>query len=362
MDILFLINVASGFADSCWSFLDQAPQPPSIESVQAATDALIDVGAIERVSTGTAKKLERLTPLGYHLAKLPVDVKLGKMLVFGAFFQCIDPVLTIAASLSSKSPFSAFVTDAALAKAKQRSFEDPDSDFLTYCNVFDAYSEAAARSASEGKRFCRDNYLNHLALREISDARNQFTDLLRGIGFIDSDIVDHNVLKACHSNRNAKKSEVIHSVILAGLYPNILHLEKSASMNHSMWHKDERVYFHGASVNSAKKQFSSKENWVVFYEKFGTSNRTSVSTTAFVNPFALLLFGGSIVINHAKREVIVDDWMNIGMSAQTSVMLKELRKKVDSFLQRRIEITCDSTDMEQLGLVDGIVKILVSSN
>ena len=46
-----------------------------------------------------------LTPLGQHLARLPVDVRLGKMLVLGAMFGCLDPVTTAVAVLSTKSPF-----------------------------------------------------------------------------------------------------------------------------------------------------------------------------------------------------------------------------------------------------------------
>jgi ATP-dependent RNA helicase DHX36 len=48
---------------------------------------------------------EDLTPLGYHLAKMPVDPQTGKMLLFGAVFSCLDPILTIAASLNFKDAF-----------------------------------------------------------------------------------------------------------------------------------------------------------------------------------------------------------------------------------------------------------------
>lgn len=359
--------LASGFANNCMEFLDQAPQPPSKESVEAAINVLYDVGAI--ASKSDARHSEHLTPLGKHLAKLPVDVKLGKMLIYGALFQCIDPILTIAASLSSKSPFSAFANDAAVAKAKQRVFSDPDSDFITYCNVWDAYSEAAETSSSAGRRFCQENYLNHVALKEIGDGRRQYLDLLCGIGFLDRNIlmesgsrIDSKRLKPCIFNRNAKKVEVVHAVICAGLYPNVARLEQSTSMNVSILHKEERIYFHRNSVNAAKKRFCSSECWMVFYEKFGTPTRTSVSTTAFVHPFALLLFGGSVTVKHTERTVIVDNWMSIGMSAQTGCILRELRKKVDLLLQRMIEHAADSNEMEKLDLsmIDGIINILDS--
>jgi ATP-dependent RNA helicase DHX29 len=47
---------------------------------------------------------EALTPLGMHLAHLPVDVHLGKMILYGSLFRCLDPILTIAAALAFKSP------------------------------------------------------------------------------------------------------------------------------------------------------------------------------------------------------------------------------------------------------------------
>ena len=45
---------------------------------------------------------EQLTPLGFHLAQLPMDPQTGKMILFGAIFGCLDPVLSVAASLSFK--------------------------------------------------------------------------------------------------------------------------------------------------------------------------------------------------------------------------------------------------------------------
>ena len=48
---------------------------------------------------------EELTALGYHLARLPVVPRVGRMILFGAIFSCLDPVLTIAGSLDFKEPF-----------------------------------------------------------------------------------------------------------------------------------------------------------------------------------------------------------------------------------------------------------------
>lgn len=48
---------------------------------------------------------ENLTPLGYHLARLPIAPQMGKMILFGAIFSCLDPILSIAAALDFKDPF-----------------------------------------------------------------------------------------------------------------------------------------------------------------------------------------------------------------------------------------------------------------
>lgn len=48
---------------------------------------------------------EELTPLGYHLAALPVSPRVGKMILFGTIFSCLDPVLTVASVLGFKDPF-----------------------------------------------------------------------------------------------------------------------------------------------------------------------------------------------------------------------------------------------------------------
>lgn len=270
LEEICLSILASGFAKSCLSFLSQAPEPPSEQSIRAAIDVLHDVGAIERSEEKGTTQHDQLTPLGQHLAKLPVDCRLGKMLIFSTLFQCVDPVLTITACLSSQSPFSNFVNDAAVAKAKQQSFADPDSDFMTYCNLWEAYSKALEESHSAVRQFCRDNYLSQAALREISDARRQFLGLLQSIGFL-GDLVKGEKLKTSVFNKHARKQELVNSVICAGLIPNVAHLEQRQMAEYIMWHNTERLYFHKASVNASKKRFSSSENWVVFHEKFGES-------------------------------------------------------------------------------------------
>lgn len=75
----------------------EAVDPPSPKNIRRAIDSLKEVKALTN--------MENLTPLGMQLAKLPLDVFLGKLIIHGAFFKCLDASLSIAAILSSKSPF-----------------------------------------------------------------------------------------------------------------------------------------------------------------------------------------------------------------------------------------------------------------
>lgn len=81
-------------------FLQKVLDPPSIEAVRLSLNTLRTINALE-LRGGS----EELTPLGFHLAQLPLDPQTGKMILMGAIFSCLDPVLSVAASLSFKDAF-----------------------------------------------------------------------------------------------------------------------------------------------------------------------------------------------------------------------------------------------------------------
>ena len=325
--------LGAGLANNCMDFLLKAPQPPTEISVKNALKVLEEVGAIYPQEPKDHSEIvdERLTPLGIHLAKLPVHVRLGKMLIFGALFKVLDKALTIAACLSSKSPFSANLTDSRQAEAAHRSFADSSSDFLTMCNVWESFASACQAEQSNGRNFCDKNYLNYTAMVEISDARKHFIDLLSQIGFIDEkNFQSADRIMSSPYNKNVRHERVVSAVVCAGLYPNLAHAAKGHSGQVPiLWHKGEQVYFHKNSVNYRKKGLDSE--WVVFHEKFAT-HRVHVCNTSLVHPFSILLFGGTIVVKHLERAVIVDDWIELKVAAQTGLMFRELRSKIASLL------------------------------
>jgi ATP-dependent RNA helicase DHX29 len=344
--------LAGSMSKSCQEFLQQAPQPPDAATIQTALDVLMEVGAVQQEGT-------TLTSLGRHLAKLPVDVHLGKMLVMGSLFKCLDRVLTIAATLSSKSPFASSLNDGADIKAKHKQFHDPDSDFATLCNVFERYDAARVKSNAEGRAFCQSNYLNQGAMYDIRSLRFEFLNLLCSAGFVSKDdclsFASPAWLKT-FVNQNVNDWSIVHAVVCAGLWSNIAVVKESKPGSISLWKKDQEIFFHRSSVNASKKRFAHGEEFVCYFERFGTTKRESISTTCFVDPIPLLLFGGDSVVLHTERRVVIGGWLDIKMSAQVGVLLKRLRQQIDLLLQQLIDSTAKS--MEMLDTIDNIVAIL----
>jgi hypothetical protein len=114
---------------------------------------------------------------------------------------------------------------------------------------------------------------------------------------------------------------------------------------------------------NAKTPAHLPSSWIAFHEKFGTSNRVSVSTTCFVHPFSLMIFGGSLVVKHTERKVCLDEWIELGIAAKTGVMFRELRKQVDLLLKDVIKGADSKTktpesDEKATLMVEGIVQLL----
>jgi ATP-dependent RNA helicase DHX29 len=141
--------------------LSRAPDPPAVEAVRDALKTLTEAGALDAEGA--------LTPLGHHLARLPVDVRAGKIIVLGAVLGCLRPSLTIAAYLSSKSPFVApheerdaadRVRYAMAASGAPGIAAGQRSDHLVVVAAYDGWRAACASGgARAGADYCRRHCL-----------------------------------------------------------------------------------------------------------------------------------------------------------------------------------------------------------
>ena len=134
---------------------DCGDRPPSRKNILRAIEKLKDAGALT--------KNEALTPLGQQIARLPLEVSLAKLAIFGVIFKCLDPVLAIISLLTSKSPFVSGMQGS--QDDARHVFKRGDSDLLSSLNAYESWKKAkAARTASE---FCRKYH--------ISDQTSKFT-------------------------------------------------------------------------------------------------------------------------------------------------------------------------------------------
>ena len=156
--------------------LAQALDPPSPKAVHRAIGALIDVKALTTS--------EDLTALGRELAQLPLDVFLGKLILFGSIFLCLDGALTIAAILSSKSPFSAPMGSRSQAEQARLGFKTGESDLQTTYNAYSAWRRVCDKNWASEQQFCRKNFLSQQTLSNIEELKAQLTTCLVEAGYV----------------------------------------------------------------------------------------------------------------------------------------------------------------------------------
>lgn len=213
--------------------LAKALDPPSSINIQRAVSALIEVKALT--------SNEEITALGRHLSRLPLDVHMGKFLLVACTMRALDPALTIAATLNSKSPFVApFGREAEAERAKQ-SFNTSGhfSDFITYARAFSAWRRATDNNVA--RSFCNASFLSSNNLQQIEELRQQYMAYLVDSGFVYLDPNQRQELLRLkrgklmrlpeHLDDNANSLAILHSALVAGLYPKLLSMEPNTKSN-----------------------------------------------------------------------------------------------------------------------------------
>ncbi len=157
-------------------FID-APDPRAIRD---GYETLHELGAVDE------KHL--LTPLGRDLARLPIDPRIGRMILAGRRENCLEQVLVIAAALSVQDPRERPMEKADRADEAHEEFRDPSSDFGGYLRLWAAYHDRKRHlSGSKLRRWCKDSFLSYVRLREWEDIHRQLAELIQGMGGAPSD-------------------------------------------------------------------------------------------------------------------------------------------------------------------------------
>lgn len=171
MTALRLGNVAD------FPFID----PPDRRAIADGVALLTEIGAISANSKSMHEP--RLTAIGHQLARLPIDPRLGRMLLEANKRGCASEVMVIVSALSIQDVRERPLDAQEAADAMHRRLADPTSDFLTYLNFW-RYLRTQSRdlSGSAFRRMCRHEYLHYLRIREWRDVYNQLAQLARPLG------------------------------------------------------------------------------------------------------------------------------------------------------------------------------------
>jgi ATP-dependent RNA helicase DHX29 len=317
--------------------LAQALDPPSSRNIRRAIDALVEVDALT--------PSEELTPLGRQIAKLPLDAHLGKLVLLASTFGCVDVAITIAAVVSSKSPFLTPFGAKQRADIARLAFKKGDSDLLTTYNAYRAWKAVCTTPGRSEMQFCHKNFLSPQNLGNIEDLKAQLFSSLVDAGFIQ---LTPDERRATNRYRNTSRHRVfvdippqydihtdndvlVNSVIATAFYPKILTREGKGWRNIS---NNQTVSLGPTSVNKGSQtaHFLSYYNIMQSSNKFYNAHSTSIAyplpmvlMVAADNAMDFKLHAGVISLPGNVLRFAVREW-------RAAVALKVLRRRVKEIL------------------------------
>ena len=221
---VILQMTALGLGDIArFPFLD----PPDSRNVQAGVQLLDEIGAVTRgvskrrtprgrrsarssedPSGRPAAQQQTLTTVGRKIVRLPVDPRLGRMVLEAERNGCVRDVITIVAALSIQDPRERPSEMQQHADQSHRRFSDPGSDFASVLNLWRYIKEQQQALSSSGfRRMCKKEFLNYLRVREWQDLDAQLRRVAKELGLAMS--------------KAPAEADAIHRSLLAGLLSHV---------------------------------------------------------------------------------------------------------------------------------------------
>ena len=231
-------------------------EPPLGRAIADGYQLLQELGAVDEA--------QELTELGRQLARLPMDPRVGRMILAGRDHQCLGEMLIIAAALSVQDPRDRPADVQAAADAAHKKFSDEKSEFISYLKIWTWFQEAIDQKKSNRQlnEECRSQFLSQLRLREWRDVHSQLLTIVREQGW--------------RINEVPATYEQLHLALLTGLLGNIGY--KADDEPHYLGARGIRFYLWPGS-NLSKKA----GRWVMGGELVDTS-RLYARTLAQIQP------------------------------------------------------------------------------
>ncbi|XP_018342156.1 PREDICTED: probable ATP-dependent RNA helicase DHX34 isoform X2 [Trachymyrmex septentrionalis] len=182
LDSSLLQMIAMGLPDARkFPFIE----PPPTNSIENAILSLKDHDALT--------DNEKITCIGKTLARLPVDITIGKMLIMGSIFHQVEPVLSLAAALSIQTPFTNRAYRDTECETFRKKLESDHGDPITLLNAFKEWLEVKQENSQEyrssnnsSRKWCKRRGLEEQRFYEMTKLRTQFKDLLQDCNLLES--------------------------------------------------------------------------------------------------------------------------------------------------------------------------------
>ncbi len=150
-------------------------EPPDYRAIKDGYQTLHELGAID--------ELNQITPLGADLARLPIDPRVGRMILAAREENVLEEVLIIAAALSVQDPRERPMEQTQAADAAHAQFRDQESDFLTYLKLWKWFHEQQRHlSGSKLRKLCKESFVSYLRMREWHEIHQQLHTLVGEMG------------------------------------------------------------------------------------------------------------------------------------------------------------------------------------
>jgi len=346
--------------------LSQAIDPPTRKNILRAIDKLKDAGALT--------KTEKLTALGKQIARLPLEVSLAKLAIFGAIFGCLvslflirieserrrnlishlqDQILAIISLATSKSPFqpNPSKTPAEVLQV----FARGDSDLLTSVNAYESWRRA--KTARTGQEFCRKNHINDQAMSQVEDQKVQLLVYLVDAGVVAFEAEEKATLARARlgSGRGgnfytiperynrAISDRALCAIIAMALYPRVLVREGKSWRN---VYSNQQVSLIARSINHGNPR---APRWLSFYEAMqNRSGSLNVFETSAIPDSALALllgeaefkfFAGVLNLDSGKVRLSVRHWRQL-------MAIKILRERIAEVLDAAFKRPSDAMNAD----------------
>ena len=317
-------------------FLADAIEPPAPNAVDAA---VLNLQALDAIT-----EHENITALGRLLSTLPVHPVLGKMIVLGIIFRCLDPMLILGAASSERNIFVRPLEARNEADQAKFSFvEGTNSDHIATLNaVLELRRIRDEQGEQVMRQFAMRNFLHLGAFKTIDSTAIQIEDLLIDAGIIPrtgSYNRSNSQLGDPSLNENSHKIPLIKALALSGHRPN---LAVAVSPYTFRTPGEKSVIPHPASINGQRqnnKLQPTPRGMLCFYTSLARSNdgtQLFLRDTSQVTPLMATLFGGKLRRNNGRSSVVeLDGWLPFYVQSPDPRVVRtvvEFRKALERLL------------------------------